>query len=101
MKAITVKYRNGKLPLTSLKGVSAQMAEQLIKIIEPELRKFSGEYDFKFSGLSGRYSLLAFYKDQQGKSQYFTEAEGKTPSECLKNAYAVRHILKETYGWII
>ena len=29
------------------------------------------------------------------------EVEGKTPSECLKKAYAVRHILRENYNWTI
>lgn len=101
MQPIKVKYCNGQTALVSLKGISLNMGEQIIKEIHAELVEFLGEYEFKLTGVSGDYKLKAYYRDQQGKRQSFTESFGRTPSECLRRAYGVKHVLKNKYGWVI
>ena len=101
MKAITVKYSNGKYSRTSLKGLSASQAEQIIKKITPELQAFAGEYTWTLHGTSGSYEIQEEYKDREGKRKFFCGGRGKTPAIALKKCYAIRHVLKTRYGWEI
>ena len=101
MKAITVKYSNGKYERTSLNGCSAAQAEQIIKKITPELQAFAGEYIWTLNGTSGSYEVHEEYKDMQGSRQFFMGGKGKTPAIALKTCYAIKHVLKTRYGWEI
>jgi hypothetical protein len=94
-QTLMVKYKYGQRRYTGFGG-SAQQVEQVLALIQDELRNRCGEYRWSLEGHTGNYIIMATYHKGK-KSDVFYESSGTTPGQALRNFGSARQILQDLY----
>ena len=92
MKKLIIRYKHGKTPFI-YRMASASMVQQVLTAITAELVEVCGSYKWTLDGYTGQYKIVASWKNRR-----WTDAQGKTPGECLYNFIPARNILERVYG---